>query len=135
MVDIFEQASRQQVRFSTDKGHLTVEDLWVLPITNVASLGIALKKKLRDDEGDDDFVQVTAKKSTTLLKLQVALVKHVYDTRQAEKAEKEAKLAEKQYQEQELAALVDLEVKDRMKALETLTPEQRAERIKQLKTA
>lgn len=135
MADIFEQASRQKVRFSTDKGELTVEELWVLPITNVAALGIALKKKLREEDGDDDFVQVTAKKSTTLLKLQVALVKHVYDKRQAEKAEKEAKLAEKEYQDQELAALVDLEVKDRMNALATLTPEQRAERIKQLKTA
>jgi hypothetical protein len=135
MEDIFKQASRQQIRFVTDKGHLSVEDLWNLPITNVATLGLALKKKIQEEEGDDDFVQVTAKKSTTTLKLQLALVKDVYDTRQAEKAEKEKKAEEKALREQELAALVDLEVKDRMKSLESLTPEARAQRIKELQNS
>lgn len=135
MEDIFKQATRQQIRFVTDKGHLSVEDLWTLPITNVAALGLGIKKKLQEEEGDDDFVQVTAKKSTTTLKLQLALVKDVYDTRQTEKAEKELKANEKAAREQELAALVDLEVKDRIKSLESMTPEARAQRIKELQNA
>lgn len=33
-MNIFEQASRQGFRFATPKGHLTVEDLWNLPLTS-----------------------------------------------------------------------------------------------------
>jgi hypothetical protein len=33
-MNIFEQATRQAFRFETSKGHLTVEDLWNLPLTS-----------------------------------------------------------------------------------------------------
>jgi hypothetical protein len=52
MVDIFEQATKVKLRFSSAKGQLTTEDLWDLPLTkgqvNLDNIAIALDKKIKE---------------------------------------------------------------------------------------
>ena len=87
-MSIFEKASRLKLRFETQQGQLSVEDLWGLPLsstTNKANLdeiarGLFLKLK----SGQDVSFVDTAKKSDVLTQLKFDVVKHIIDVRLAE---------------------------------------------------
>jgi len=95
METMFEQASRQKVRFDTAKGGVTVEDLWDMPLITTKTDGVSLDNiakdifhKLKDSETDVSFVQ-RARKTDEALQLKFDIVKHVIDIRlkEAETAE------------------------------------------------
>lgn len=105
---MFEQASRQKLRFQSPQGALTVEDLWDLPLTstrqNTANLNNIAKaiSRLLKAESEEDFVNPRSGANETL-QLSLDLVKHVIQVRQAEneaarlraeRTEKKAKLLE-----------------------------------------
>lgn len=89
-VNLFEQATRQKLRFNTQVGQLTVEDLWTLPLTsntgkvNLDSIAVELNKQLKGTE--ESFVNNT--KKNTLVQLQFDVVKHILETRVAENTAK-----------------------------------------------
>ena len=89
-MDMFEKAARLQLRFDSNKGMLTVEDLWTLPLTSktgklcLDDLARGLYQELqsatvvsfvtpRDDEAQQD------------LQLKFDIVKHIIDTLIAER--------------------------------------------------
>jgi hypothetical protein len=97
-MNIFEQATRQAFRFETTKGHLTVEDLWNLPLTSVNRANL-----------DDIAKGLQAKLTSTALSFvtdttpvnkvyqaQFDIVLHIINTKIAE-----AKAAEQYRQNQE----------------------------------
>lgn len=94
-VNIFEQASRQKLRFDTAIGMLSVEELWALPLTttngkvNLDQIAVALNKELKGSE--ESFVSNS--KRNELLQLRFDVVKHIIETLVQEK---EAKTAEVQ---------------------------------------
>lgn len=84
---MFEQATRQKLRFETPKGLLTVEDLWDLPLTslrgaNLNDVAKALNRELKA-AADEDFVNRTVKADTTT-QLAFDVAKHIIDVRLAE---------------------------------------------------
>ena len=89
MSNLFEQASRLQLRFPSAKGDLSVEDLWFLPLqsetgkVNLDSLAVAQSKKL-DDDGHMSFVS-TDKKSDPTEQLRFDILRHVIDVLVAER--------------------------------------------------
>lgn len=89
-VSLFEVASRLKLRFDTPVGLISVEDLWVLPLTTTGSrlsldqLAVGLNKELKGSE--ESFV--TNVKKDEVLKLKFDIVKHVIDTRVAENQQK-----------------------------------------------
>lgn len=94
-MNIFEQASRLQIRFPSPKGLLTTEDLWRLPLTstkgraNLDDIARSLNTKV-NGESAISFVKDT---STADAETKVAfeIVKHVIDTRlQENKAKRQA---------------------------------------------
>ncbi len=92
-MNLFEQASRQAFRFETTKGHLTVEDLWGLPLTstsgrlNLNDLAKDLRKKINDTEVS--FVDTTP--VNKVYQAQFDIVLHIINTKIAEqKASQEA---------------------------------------------
>lgn len=86
-VNIFEQASRENIRFKTNKGAVPVEVLWQLPLTTMSgetSLD-SLYKQLNKQVGtvEESLIVRTTEVDKQLL-LQLALVKHVTLVRLAE---------------------------------------------------
>ncbi|QEG09263.1 hypothetical protein HYP93_gp40 [Stenotrophomonas phage Pokken] len=100
-LNIFEVASRKQLRFTSAKGLLTVEHLWLLPLTSANAdsldkLAIGVNRELRE-LAEDSFVDSKPNPRKAELTLQLDILKHVIGVKQAENA---AKLADTQRREQ-----------------------------------
>ncbi len=98
-MDIFVQATRMKLRFSTPAGLMTVEDLWDLPLqkgkVNLDALAVGISNEMASTS--TSFVNKTERKNETLdMKLRIIL--HIIQTRmeEAEQNEKrEVKAQEK----------------------------------------
>lgn len=91
-INIFEQASRIALRFSTVKGELTVEQLWQLPLTSNSGFDLdTLAKRLNaavKETAEESFVSVAVNPANERLTLAFDLVKHVIAVKIAENAAK-----------------------------------------------
>ena len=101
---MFESASRLKLRFDSQVGQLSVEDLWDLPLTsafkaNLDAIAVELNRQLKGTE--ESFVS-TGKKNA-VLELKFEVVKHIIGVRVAEnqakidernRAERKAQIAE-----------------------------------------
>lgn len=132
-MNIFELATRESYRFETTKGLLTVEDLWVLPLTTTRQNGVSLdtvakeiNKQLKTTEEESFVTQRTSKDVTLAIKLDI--VKHIIAVKLEEnqasrtaaaKAEEKAKLlailAKKQ--EQSLENLTEAEILAKLESM------------------
>lgn len=107
--NIFEQASRQAFRFATPKGHLTVEDLWQLPLTsttgraNLDDIAKDLRKQL--DSTAVSFVTDTTPVNK-VYQAQFDIVLHIIKVRLAE-AEAATKAAETREKKQKIMAIIE----------------------------
>lgn len=105
---MFEKASRLKLRFTSPVGPLSVEDLWDLPLTsktgkaNLDDLAKFLHKRV--SESEVSFVERPAE-SNTVAKLQFDIVKHVIDTKLAERDAAKA-AAEKRATKQRIIDLI-----------------------------
>ncbi|MCK5610619.1 hypothetical protein KAR91_52590 [Candidatus Pacearchaeota archaeon] len=77
---MFEKASRLKIRFRTDKGDLTVEDLWDLPLTSTRGISLDdiamdLNKAVKDSE-EESFV-LKKNEANDTLDLMFGIVKHI----------------------------------------------------------
>lgn len=85
-MSIFEKASRQKIRFATDKGQLTTEDLWDLPLTsqtgkaNLDDIAKGLFRVLKET-AEVSFVTPVTSDENSLTKLKFDIVKHVIEQR------------------------------------------------------
>lgn len=87
-VNIFEQAARLKLRYDTDRGRISVEDLWELPLTsktagrlNLDQIAVELYQKI---EAQPTTSFVKAAKKDEELQLRFDIVKHIIDVKQAE---------------------------------------------------
>lgn len=127
MNNIFEKGTRDNVKFSTSKGNVGIPDLWTYNEITLANLGKSLKAELKPlVEEDDEFSITPAKtsKEAEVLKLKIAIVKHILEVKISEKrAKNEAHALESRKQElRELIAIKKGEA-DKGKALEDLEKE------------
>lgn len=131
MENMFEQATRNKLRFESAKGPLTVEQVWDAPLTsrNGFSLDDIAKQVKRelDALSEESFVeQVSPLKSVAVLKLEV--VKRIISVKLSEKeaASKRAERAELRRQlTQALAERQSDEIKN-------MSPEEIQKRLKEL---
>lgn len=89
-MEMFEKASRMKLRYETTKGNLSVEDLWVLPLTTIKidnpsldNIYIALNKQIKESGESESYVKKTTKPNETLL-IKFEIVKYIIDVRLAE---------------------------------------------------
>lgn len=90
-MDIFEQASRAQLRIPSNKGNLTVEDLWTLPITTKVTTKVSLTELITSVAESVDtksfetlaFLTGTAE-ADPRVQLTFDILKHIIQTKQAE---------------------------------------------------
>jgi hypothetical protein len=78
---MFEQATRLKIRFQSNIGTITTEDLWDLSLENLDSLAKILRKKVEDSEVS--FISQT--KPDDKIQLRFDLVKRVIDVKLAER--------------------------------------------------
>ncbi len=132
MIDysLFFTASRKKFRFSSEKGDLTTEQLWDLPLTGKCSLNsvaIGISRELKD-AGEESFVEVVSSPANTILRQKLEVVKEVIKVRQAENAEKTERLAKEEtkrklrmvLEQKKDAQLADLSVEELEKQLAAL---------------
>ena len=80
----FEEATRNKVRFETNRGMITVEDLWDLPLTgtngfNLDNVAKTLAKQLRE-LNEESFVTPSTKASSEI-EDKLDIVKHIIEVK------------------------------------------------------
>ena len=89
----YKQASKLQLRFQTNRGNLSVEQLWSLSLTDLANAIKAVKKVLKGTDDDDELSFLDENKTVdTENQLRFNILKDVYVDKQT--ALKEARLAQ-----------------------------------------
>lgn len=83
-MNLFEQATRQKLRFQTAKGSLSVEALWDLPLQSKANvsldqLAIGISREVKA-QAEESFVSTPTVGSTELT-LKLDILKHIIQTR------------------------------------------------------
>lgn len=92
-MNIFAQASKQKLLFASNKGQVSLQDLWDLPLSTLKNMANTINRNL--SKSDDLFATVTVDESVNKLRLSVIL--EVIDIRNQElenkvnEKEKEAK--------------------------------------------
>jgi uncharacterized small protein (DUF1192 family) len=91
-VNIFERASREDLRFDSPRGELTVSQLWQLPLTstvenkpNLDGIARSVNKTLKSIT-EDSFVNTTPDPRRDTLTLQLDILKHIITTKMEENA-------------------------------------------------
>jgi len=104
-MEIFEKASRIKLRFATNQGQLSTEDLWELSLRDLDTIAKRVNSQLRD-EGEESFIPNAAtKRGETYNALRLDILKHVINSKVAEQ-----ELAKQRTEmQQRLAQLKNLE--------------------------
>lgn len=97
MENMFEQASREKLRFEFSKGLISTEELWSLSLANLDSIAKGINKTIKE-ESEESFIKPRSNSNKTL-ELKLEIVKHVISVRMKEaedaktKSEKQAQLS------------------------------------------
>lgn len=84
MLELFERASKKKLRFETDLGTLSVEDLWDLPLqatrgVNLDDLAKSFSKALKEEEEESFVEKPKPNKKLADLRLRFAIVKRIIE--------------------------------------------------------
>lgn len=130
-MNLFEIASRKKLRIPTTKGDLTVEQLWDLPLKSTGlsldKIAIDLNKQLENIS--ISFVDEVKDTKSTNTKVLFDIVLYIISVRKAEVKAQEEKLAK----QSQLKFLEELQAKKRLANLESLSEEEIAKQIAELK--
>ena len=98
-VSLFEQATRQKLRFPSNRGELTVEDLWTMPLQSKSGFDVDTVAKTVNvkikELSEDSFVSTKPSKALAQQQLMLDVIKRVIAVRLAEAAAKEKRVAQK----------------------------------------
>jgi hypothetical protein len=116
-MDIFEQASRQNLTFTTERGTVGFSDLWKFTEGQLNTLYVELKKVA--DSTTSGLISTNTSLSNKT-KLQMAIVEHIFKVKVEEKdiAKKRAEAKDK------LAILARAQEAKTVAAIEAMSPEQ-----------
>jgi len=84
---MFDLATRLKLRFQTDRGTLSTEDVWDLNLTQLNNLAKSLRRSIKQAE-EEDFLSTKSEADKTQ-KLMFDVVIHVLETKKNEAAERE----------------------------------------------
>ena len=109
---MFERASRMKLRFDSEKGKLSTEDLWDLPLTtrngmNLDTIAKTVNKALKE-EGEESFVEKKSNKSS-ILELKLNILKHIIQYKLDLAEKKENAMLEKANQEKIMGIIAEKE--------------------------
>lgn len=136
--NLFEEAARKKLRFTSVRGDLSVEQLWDLPLISDNNLSLDAMAQSVNAQlkaiGESSFVLTAPNPRQTVLQLQLDILVHIIGVKQSEAADRaraienrarrerlEHALASKQEQ-----ALNDMSEADLKKELEALSSPEKA---------
>ena len=99
-MDNYKLASQQQLRFVTNKGSLSVEQLWSLTQADLSNLCKSIKKTLKQNDNDDELsflIDTTVVDVENQLRFDIA--KDVYLTKKKENEDRRNAAEAKQQKE------------------------------------
>lgn len=109
-INLFLLASRKKFRFPSEKGELTVEQLWDIPLTSrsgfsVNNIAIEVNRELRSLE-EDSFVETSRNPRRDTLRSMLELLKIVISVRQ-EEAQRASAAAERATKRQKIMEAIE----------------------------
>ncbi len=116
-MDIFQKGLKLKLRFTTNRGEASIEDLNELSLTDLDVLAKAVNKKLKE-ENEESFIGKKTK-SNVELELKLEILKAIIATKQEEDAKSRARIEKKSQTE----FLKNLLQKKKLDALESMTAE------------
>jgi hypothetical protein len=121
-MDNFKRASQLKLRFNTDKGLLSTEQLWDLSQVSLTNLIKSIKKVLKDSDGDDDLSFLTTEPKTVDVENQLRfdIAKDIYLTKKAELEEKRTEKEKKEHNQR----ILELIQKKKESKLESMSEEE-----------
>jgi hypothetical protein len=134
-MSIFEQATRQKLRFPSDRGPLCAEDLYDMALTSrngfdLDSVAKAINRDLKAED-EESFVEEKANSRRAALALQLDIVKHVIATKKQENQDRLARAG----RAAERARLIEILEKKQDEARLGMSEEEIRARIAELETA
>lgn len=86
---MYKIAARKKLRIATNRGNLSVEQLWDLSKEEIGELAKSIRKRINDQKGvtgdsELDFLKPSAQTEETIDELTFRILKDIYTTKQAE---------------------------------------------------
>lgn len=132
MANIFEQASATKLRFASDRGELTTEQLWDLPLQSKTQFDLDTLAKGVNAQlkavAEESFVSTSSNPASTRLTLQLDILKHIISVKLNTAAAAKDRAARSAEREKLVSILADKQDEQ----LKSLTPEELAKRIAEL---
>ena len=125
-INMFEEASRQKLRFQTTAGFISTEDLWDLTLKKLDDIAVAINEKISATAKSSFLTPKSSPNETMSLALSILI--HIITAKQ-EEAKKSKDAAERRAQRAKLLEMVEkkkdselegLSVEDLMKKIEAL---------------
>lgn len=119
-MNIFEQASKQKIRFPSAKGQLTTEQLWDLPLTSRTGFDLdtvarEVNRELRSVT-EESFVVTRENPQKRTYDLMLEVVKHVISVKLSEQEDRKRR-AENAAERERLLKLLDEKKHDELRGL------------------
>ena len=114
VVNVFERASREKLRYKAKAGLVTTEDLWELPLTQLDTMAVAINEQINTVNKGSFLKPKQAADETLSLTLQVLI--YVMTVRQQEAADARA-VAEKRAQKAKLMDILGTKQEEKLKGL------------------
>lgn len=133
-MNIFEQATRKQLRFETQRAMLSVEDLWKLPLSgnndfNLDYIAIGINKKIKEKQTESFVTENKNDSMVKELELKLDILKHIIAVKLNEKKNAENKLILQQKREK----LLKIKESKEDEALKEMTLEDIEKELAELK--
>lgn len=135
MSDLFLKAVRNKFRFNTQRGLLSTEDLWDIPLTSrnnglsLDSIAISINSQLKELD-TESFVKVTNNKQQQDLTDKLEILKFIIKTKQDELEDYKTKLEKSE----KLAKLKEVLAKKEDESLINMSEEEIQKQIKELES-
>lgn len=119
-MNIFEQASKQKIRFPSAKGQLTTEQLWDLPLTSRTGFDLdtvarEVNRELRSVT-EESFVVTRENPQKRTYDLMLEVIKHVISVKLSEQEDRKRR-AENAAERERLLKLLDEKKHDELRGL------------------
>ena len=131
-MNIFEQATIQKLRFSTNKGDVTTEQLWDMPLQSKSQFDLDSLAKSVNGElksvTEESFVNTNPSPAKSLLELKMEVIKHVI----AVKIKTNEDNANAKAKAEKREKLINILGEKQDESLKSLSPEELAKQIAEL---